>query len=243
MDPVTHEINLVGGYVDESKKRHTRVVFGHRLTAKDLFAADEDPQGQNPTQYQDLLVRASIVEFGTLPMPVPLSVLLDLDSIDREDLIEGNNTFSAISAQGHESEFLADHKVRLGWGFKINDVVYTHVEFGRRITGRDDIEADRAGLGRGLRRTCFLIGKQITRISTADNTASLDGPISVEQFEALQDAADVATLRGAAENWRQSFRLRGAAVSRNGRGADSAHSNEAPQSARGSDSRLADRAT
>jgi len=237
----TRTIDLVGGHVDKEKKRHTHVVFGHRLTGKDLFQADEDPLGQNPTQYQSLLVRAAITEFGTLPMPVALSVLLDLDSIDREDLIEGQNAYSAMTTEGHESEFLPDHKVRLGWGFKINDVIYDVVQFGKRVTGREDIEADRASLSPGIRRTCFLIGKQISRISNVHNTASIEGAVAVKHFESL-DGADIATLRGAAEMWRQSFRVGGTALSRNGRGPDRHGADDENRPARVSDSALADRA-
>src|SRR5688572_28862775 len=98
MDQITHSVDLVGGYVDKKDVRHSRVVFGHRITAQDLFNLDEDPQGQNPTQYNDLIIRSSIVEFGTLPMPVPLTVLLNLDSVDREDLVDGHNVYSALTS-------------------------------------------------------------------------------------------------------------------------------------------------
>jgi len=191
-------------------------VFGHRITAKDLFAIDGSPQAQNPTQYNDLVIRAHIIEFGKLSMPVPLTVLLGLDSIDREDLLEACNIYQAISAEGRAADFLPDNAVRLAFGFKVNDVVYNKVQFGKRITGMDEVEADRAGFQPGIRRLCFLLGKQIESISTADGL-SLDGPLPLQYFESL-DGADVATLRGAAELWRQSFRIAGGNLSRNGRG-------------------------
>lgn len=220
MDSVTHTVELVGGHVDTAGTRHTRVVFGRRIMAKDLFALDDDPQAQNPTQYNDLVIRAHITEFGTMKLPIPLSVLLNLDSVDREDLQDGANIFQAMSAEGRSGEFLPDHKVKLGWGFKVNDVVYGHAQFGKRVTGIDDVEADRASLKPGIRRLCFLVGRQITEISTEDGTAKIDGAIPLDYFESL-DAADIATLRGAAELWRQSFRIAGASVSRNGTGKDS----------------------
>lgn len=217
MNETTHEVNLVGGYVDDKGARHTRVVFGHRITAKDLFSIDESPMAQNPTQYSDLVIRAHITEFGTLTMPIPATVMLGLDSVDREDLLDGCNIFQAISTQGRNAEFLPDNMVKPAWGFQINDVVYGLVKFGKRITGMDEIEADRAGLRTGIRRVCYLIGKQIESISSADGLATIMGPIPLDCFESL-DGADVATLRGAAELWRQSFRLAGTDLSRNGRG-------------------------
>lgn len=213
-DQVTHTIALVGGYVDSKGAKHTRVTFGHRITAKDLFKLDGSQEAENPTQYNDLIVRAHITEFGTLKMPVPLSVMLDLDSVDREDLLDGCNVYQGLSAGERSGKFLADNKVELGWGFIVNDVTYTIVQFGQRFTGRDEVEADKADLA-GVSRACFLIGRQITSIATEDGTAKLDGPIELERFESL-DGADVATLRGAAELWRQTFRIGGAKVSRNG---------------------------
>ena len=252
MDPVTYTVELVGGHVDEKGARHTHVVFGHRLSALDLLKADEDPQGQNPTQYNDLIIRSTIIKFGTLTMPVPITVLLKLDSIDREDLVAGHNKFSELTTEGRFTEFLADHKVRLGWGFKINDVVYNHVEFGRRLTGMDEVESDSAGLKQGLRRTCFLIGKQIAKLTSVEKNgdgkdvviAELPGPIPLEHFASAHlDGADVATLRGAAELWRQSFRFRGTEISGNRAGANSGSAGAEVQLERGPDPGAASRTT
>lgn len=243
MDPVTHTVELVGGHVDKNGAKHTRVIFGKRIGAKDLIRLDEDPQAGNPTQYNDLIVRAHITEFGTLTMPIPLSVLLDLDSVDREDLVAGCNVYQAMSAEGRGGEFLGDNKVKLGWGFIVNDVVYSHIHFGRRVTGRDEIEADRLDLKAGIRRMCFMVGRQIISISSEDGTAQIDGPIPLEYFESL-DGADVATLRGAAELWRQTFRIGGAQVSRNGTGATGVVDSNRDQGVeRASDSGSAIRAT
>jgi phage FluMu protein gp41 len=212
VEPVTHTVELAGGYKDKKEVVHRAVAFAHRITAKDLFALDEDPRATIPTQYNDLLLSRAITKFGELKIPIAATVLLDLDSVDREDLVEGHNVFSALSAEGHNAEFLPDHNVRLGWGFKINGLEYRRVAFGRRVTGRDEVDADRAGLKPGVRRLCFLIGRQIQKISTQDSSSEIDGPVSLSEFESL-DGADVATLRGAAELWRQSFRIRGAEVS------------------------------
>src|SRR5882672_932870 len=218
MERVTHEIELIGGHVDKQGVRHARVVFGHRLTAQDIFNADQHPQGQNQTQYGDLILRAAIIEFGTLPMPVALKVLLDLDSVDRDDLLAGQAAFSVNSLGDARGEIGEDGRgCRLAFGFqslphKGETISYTQVRFGRRITGRDEVEADQLRLGDGVRRQAFLAGRQIAEISTADGSAKIEGPIEIELFagnrnwQAL-DAADLLTIRGAAELWRQSFRF------------------------------------
>jgi hypothetical protein len=198
MEKITHEIELTDG---------TKVVFGKRITASDLIRIDENPMTQNATQYQDLVVAEAIAAFGALKMPVPLSALLDLDSIDREDITEGHNEFQRKSLGDRGAEILSDTKARLAFGFTVSEVDYPMVEFGRRLTGRDEVEADKRGLKPGIARLCFMIGRQISKISTADGANSIDGPIELEMFKSL-DGADVWTLRGAAELWRQSFRVR-----------------------------------
>lgn len=245
-ETVTHAIELIGGYTDNKKARNTRVVFGRRLIAKDLFTLEDDPQAKIPTQYSDLIIRAHITEFGTLKMPVPLTVLLSLDSIDREDLEQGCDAFRALLAL--PAELLSEHKWKLSQGFQINGLLYNRVEFGVRTTGADSVEADRLGLPEGLRRECFFIGKQIKKIAAVavvDDkevvTAELDGPVALKDFELL-DGTEVTILRGAAELWRQSFRFRGARVSRNGGSADGAHSDDQNRPTGVSDSQLADRA-
>lgn len=245
MEPIVHIVELAGGYVDKHGVKHTRVTFGHRLNARDLFSIDEDPQGQNPTQYNDLIVRAHITEFGTLPKPVALSILLNLDSVDREDLAEACNVYQAISAEGRTAEFLPDHKVKLAFGFTLNGLNYNQVVFGHRITGMDDVEADRIGL-KGIRRACFLMGKQIASIASQDGTAQLAGPIPLHYFSSPDgplDGMDIAALRGAAELWRQSFRISGAALSRNGRGSHSVATGQGDRLERRADSGDATRAS
>ena len=204
---ITHEINLIGGYVDGSKIPHRRVVFGKRITCADLIRLDSDPQAQEPTQYQDAIVCLAITEWEPLRMPVALSIVLDLDSIDRDDLAAGYEDFQKNGVGDREAE-VSEKGAKLLFGFHIGDLDYTVVEFGRRLTGRDEVDADKRGLKPGVARMCFLVGRQISKISISDGSASVDGPIELEIFESL-DGADVQLLRGAAELWRQSFRLSG----------------------------------
>jgi hypothetical protein len=64
-DQITHEIILIGGHSDAKKTLHNRVVFGHRVTAKEIFRIDLEPAAEIATQHQDLIRRAMITEFGT----------------------------------------------------------------------------------------------------------------------------------------------------------------------------------
>ncbi|OLE54591.1 MAG: hypothetical protein AUG51_07345 [Acidobacteria bacterium 13_1_20CM_3_53_8] len=205
MSEPTHTIELIEGYKDDKGTEHKRVTFGHRIMVREIITLDTDPQGNDPTQYQDLLHRASIIEFGALSMPVPLSVLLSLFDIDREDIASGYKKFQELSSAGHTSEFLSDNKVKLGWGFERNGLTYPVVKFGNRLTGMDEVAANGAKL-KGIARSCFLLGRQISAIMTGDSNAKLDGPLELEWFDNLLDAADILTLLAASELWRQSFR-------------------------------------
>jgi len=220
-EQVTHEVILAGGYVDGKGVRHNRVVFGHRITAKEMLDLDNDRMAQVPTQRADLIVAKEITEFGTLKMPVPLSVLLDLVDADRCPLMAAQNEFAEMSSEGRKAE-IRDNGATLPFGFKINDAIYTEVEFGAHNTGRDAVEADKLQLS-GLSRECFLIGKQISRLKTADGAGVIDGPIALKDFEALEDGMDLVILRGAAYLWRQTFRIGRGKVSGNGRGPDGAN--------------------
>lgn len=205
----TYTINLVIGYKDATGQVHRRVTFGKRLTGRDLLLIDSDPQSQLPTQYNDLIIRAAITEFGTLPCPVPLRVLLELDSIDRDDLLRAFNFFQAQGQAQFQAELISDNTVRLAYGIRRGEHVYRTLEFGKRVTGLDEIEADKMTL-RGLARAGFLAGRQIVRL-IEDGGASDTGPVTLDDINTM-DASDVSLLLLGAERWRQSFRRIGQGV-------------------------------
>src|SRR5260370_1422471 len=220
-EQITHEIDLVGGAPDGKGGAHRHVVFGKRIACKDLMRIDSSPMAQDCTQYQVLILAEAIVSFGTINMPIPLKALLDLDLIDREDLSEAHNEFQRKSLGDRSAEIFSESKARLAFGFKVGELEYPVIEFGKRLSGRDEVEANRRGLKPGVARLCFLIGRQISKIRSDDGANEIDGPIELEMFEIL-DGADVGTLRGTAELWRQSFRFNRGQVSRDGNGADGA---------------------
>lgn len=221
-----HSIELSEGYTDKDGKRHTSVTFGRRLTTKDLIDLDNDPQAQNPTQYNDLIRRKMMTKFGDLKLPVALNVLLALDSLDREDLAVAANTFLQTSRGERTSEIRENNEVKLFFGFEIDGTVYDVVEFGRLNTGRDAVEAD--ALGSGIARECFLVGRQIVKISTADGLATIEGAVDLEKFYAL-DSEDFNVLRMGAKMFEVAFRLNREAISRqrNGGGGNSSVAGDA----------------
>lgn len=214
---IEHKIKLIGGYLEKDRKTtketlHQEVVFGKRLTVKDLRLIDSNPQAKIPTMYQDLVRRQMITKFGTLRTPVPLTVLLSLDSIDRDDLSLASDKFLELGRSERDFEFLSNTKVKLPFGFIIGEIEYDVVEFGNRINGNDAVQADAY---QGLSRLCFLIGRQISKISTSDNTASIEGQVSLDDFDSL-DAESVPMLEVSAEIFRQTFRSGGGKIQGNG---------------------------
>ena len=206
----THSIELIGGITttDKATKKeitHTTVTFGRRLTVKDLMLIEDDPQSSFNTQHQDLIRRRIITAFGSLKMPLTLPQMLSLDRIDRQDLAEGADYFLQKSRDERKAEYLEDNKVKLFFGFKIADVVYDTVQFGNRLTGNDDVAADRLGLN-GIRRVSFELGKQITQLASSEHSLTLDGTVDLETFETL-DSEDFGILRIGGEMFTQSFRL------------------------------------
>lgn len=197
-------ITLLGGYTDREGVLHTEVTIGKRLTTGDMLNLDYDSQAQNPIHYEDLTRRLMITKFGTLRMPVPLTVMLALDSIDSDDINKAISEFLQ-----NENNLTGDyepdeHEILLPIGFFIDSVEYQRVQFGNRVTRQDYAEA--ANHPVGLTQTMFLIGRQISKISTADNSLSIVGQVDLERFKSL-DASNIGFLRMGAELFRQSFRF------------------------------------
>ncbi len=210
MDATPRSFELTIGYTDKQGTIHKKITLSRRLTGSRLFSSDDDPQSDIPTQREALIIRNAITEFGTLSMPVTINTLLDLDSIDRDDLTAEHDKFLQEGTGGRFPEFLADNKVKLIFGYEKDGQRYDLIEFGARYTGRDEVDADMLGYD-GLRRLCFLIGKQVTKSSTADGASVIDGALPIEVFDDL-DSADIFALQVAAERWRQSFRSKSRTV-------------------------------
>lgn len=204
----THTIQLGLGYRDPKGALHKDVTFGKRLTGRELFNIDTDPQAKNQTQYTALLMRAAITKFGALVLPVTLNALLDLGSTDRDDLTEAFNEFQGMTER--QAEFISESELRLPIGYERNGIVYDRVTFGTMMTGWHEVEADKQNLT-GIKRVCFLTGKQIVKLTATDGGGDLAGEVGIEVFEEL-DVADIYALRLAGEVWRQSFRRSGKAV-------------------------------
>lgn len=217
----THTIELLGGYTDKEGNLHTKVTFGRRLTAGDLWTIEDDPETQLQTQHQMLISRRMMTEFGTIGIPT-LPMLLSLDRVDLRDMQRAEDYFARNSRENRTAEFLEGNKVRLYFGFQIGEVIYDIAEFGNRLTGNDEVEADRLGLT-GVKRTCFELGRQISRLASSDHSLVLEGGVALEYFESV-DMEDLGMLRLGGEMATQSFRFRGKAISeqRDGAGGVSA---------------------
>jgi hypothetical protein len=217
VEPVKVELPI--GYTDKQGFLHRSVTIGQRVNGRMLFDIDSDPAASLQTQYNLLLLRATITEFGSLMkrksagrevfLPVPLLVLISLNTVDLDILDEAQALFSARGMESRESKHVSESTLKLyfGYGDKASGAIYDMVEFGNQTTGRDLIEADRRKLS-PMRRLCFLDGLLVSKISTSDGALELPGPLGLEIFEHL-DMADIFAIRSAAEVWRSSFRERG----------------------------------
>ena len=246
----TKVVELMDGYTDGQGRTHTRVVFGRRITGRDFFRLDADPQAQNPLQYEDLILWEAITEFGQLPitnkqgerLPAILTALLSLTSDDHALLVKAHNEFQRLTGEDREIEFIGDDKVKLAFGFEQGGVSYNLVEFGTRLTRLHEVESSKAKLS-GVAQMCYLLGRQITKISVAGGAAEIAGPIPLQMFETL-DGADITTLQTAGENWRDSFRRGRATVPGERPGEKRAVAGEVHEGVeRGEDTRAAGRET
>lgn len=204
METTAKTIELEIGHFDGKGVRHTRVTFGKRLRGRELFEMDADQQSDIPTQHQLMIYRGAITEFGTLPIPVPLTTLLKLDVVDLDALMAAYDEFLSVGTEGRIAKSISESEIKLALGYENNGIIYDHVIFGNRLTGMDLVAAEKESLD-GLRRECFLIGRQIKRLSSDDGAHTLDGPIELQIFEKL-DGSDIVAMRAASLVWRRSFR-------------------------------------
>ncbi|HEV2761887.1 MAG TPA: hypothetical protein VGV38_02740 [Pyrinomonadaceae bacterium] len=202
MTTPTKAVSLVFGYTDAEQAEHKEVTIGRRLTGGDLMRIGDLPESDNQTQFGLLVLQSVITRFGTLRMPVAPTVLLSLNSVDRKDLNEANNAFVRETGAGRKSEKLSASRVKLSFGLKVGETVYDVVEFGKLLTGYDELAADDF---EGWRRACFLLGKQIVKLEQSEGGATLDGQVDAEVFETA-DASDIFLLQAFAEEWQDSFR-------------------------------------
>ncbi|MCP9494290.1 MAG: hypothetical protein MSG64_07530 [Pyrinomonadaceae bacterium MAG19_C2-C3] len=198
-----HTIELGFGYKAKDDATVKRVVFGKRPTAGDQMRITDSPAIVG-TQTELMLHRAAITEFGTLKMPVPMSVLISLNENDHEDISKGFDKFLVDTFGEREHERIDDATVRLPFGFESDGSVYDVVRFGYLLKGYDKIAIDRTR-ATGYRRLCMELSKQIVEISQSTGTLKIEGGVPLEMFENL-DAFDLAVLSGAVDDWRDSFR-------------------------------------
>jgi hypothetical protein len=179
------------------------VVISRRVTGSDLFRIADEGDGQSQTQFQLMVLQSAITKFGDLKMPVPMNVLLSLKRPDRKRIADAYDALVAETTdRASKSEKLGEGRYKLARGFDVEGTVYDVVEFGNHLTGYDELEADEMG---GYRKVCFLIGKELTRISQSSGPAVLSGPFAVEMFEPLL-AEEVFALQRFETDWYNSFR-------------------------------------
>lgn len=207
-----HKIELTYGYKDKDGVTHKDVVIGRRLSVKDLVQLDNNPMAQSQTQREQLIRRQMITKFGSLRLPVSLTVLASLDTLDDDQLRIAADKYLQQTREDRQAEYRDNDEVLLIFGIEIDGVTYDLVKFGRRLTVADNIEADSRNLGNGLARILFQLCKQIVEIRNSETGIKLEGPIESEKLFEM-DSEDLQVLRFAGEFFRLAPSAGGSGVS------------------------------
>ncbi|HEX8564144.1 MAG TPA: hypothetical protein VF648_00650 [Pyrinomonadaceae bacterium] len=208
----THKITLIGGYTDKEGVPHRDVTFGKRLKVKNLIDIEVSQAARIPAQREMMLVAASITAFGELKnLPVPLTILFGLDSIDIDDLIAGHDEFLQATRGDKKGEIVSETETRLDFGVEQGGVNYSLVTFGRRLSFKDKVEAQRKGIY-GVANMLHEAVAQIEKITDEKTGMELVAPFETGLFENL-DLEDFDTLFAGGELHRQSFRRKGETAS------------------------------
>ncbi len=194
----THTITLENGFTDAKGVTHKELTFGYRLTGLDLVEIDRSTDGQSNEVVKFWTYKTTLTAFGTLHQAAFLGALLSLEDVELDEVEAGLAAF--LTKAGAAPEFISETVVRLAFGIVREGVTYNTVTFGNPLRGVELVEADRLNLS-GVRRNFYLVGAQVSRISTGDGEQSIDGPLDIEAFYPM-DADDVFALRNGAEMWK-----------------------------------------
>lgn len=199
-----HTVLIEYGYPDKEKEgfSHNDIVFSKRPTGGDFMRAMEASDGDNP-EYLYELMTTSITSFGELPMPVPMTVLLALNWVDQEVLQAGFFDFLGSVSAEKPAAVIEPGKVRLGFGVERGGVTYHIVQFGRMLTGYDQI-AIRKNTATDIEKGVLTTGREILHLETLDGARSEEG-LSLDELKSL-DWEDLVMLEKGGKDWRDSFR-------------------------------------
>lgn len=188
------KFDLKFGYQDKDEPTllHKSVVINKRPSCGDYIGALERA-GDSSLQLTLELVALSIAEFGKLTTPVPMTVLLSLNKIDRKFLVDEYNSFISETAISG-GKIIEGGKVRLSKGFERDGKTIKDFEFGKLLTGYDEIEIEKQ-FSNSPKHTVLGIAKQLTNPSG----------VTLEELESL-DSDDFLLLNEAEEKWLDSFR-------------------------------------
>ena len=204
----TKTIELSVGIIDPHGVAHKQVTFGRRPKGSDIFDVSTNPMARVPVQRDLLGLRVAITKFGDLnmSMPVDLMSLLNLYSEDARKLFNGYEEFLVETSIEREDQSNSDAEVDLIFGVEQDGVLYRRFVFGNDLRVTDEVAADTDNLS-GLRRSCFLISRELVRVASEDGSRTLPCPLALEVFDRM-DGEDINLLMNAAQRWRASFHAR-----------------------------------
>jgi hypothetical protein len=202
----SRRFNLKFGYQDKQDKDviHKEVVISRRPTGADFLKAADEGRGSK-TQINLSVIASTISVFGSLPaMPAPLTVLMSLCSIDREQLSREYNLYAITTQPEQEIKSLATNRLQLAFGIERDGVKYHIVEFGNLLDGYEESEAEEEAQN-DTHLKALKIAREIVKLSTLDGSQSISGSLTLSEIESM-DGNDFLALWEAESQWLDSFR-------------------------------------
>lgn len=207
-DDPSRKFNLKFGYREinsETKEEilHTEVVIGHKITIADFIKASDDT-GNSEFQFTNELIRASITKFGSLETPLSMTVFLSLDETDREMLLEELNLFTAETLKQNSAKVTDNSQVQLTFGIMKDGENFEEVEFGKTLTGYDQLALEKVASGKEMLK-CLTLIKHIKNLRTLDGSRVFEGDLKLEDFKDVV-IGDYFILQAAENKWLDSVR-------------------------------------
>lgn len=123
------KIELPIGYQDKHGRLCNHVTIGKLPTGADWLAIEQGRYADDDILLPYFELKASITEFGGLPLPISIDSFLSLASLDLDAIREAYLRFVQSNKGGKKSELINANMVRLAVGHQANNIRFTHLEF------------------------------------------------------------------------------------------------------------------
>jgi phage FluMu protein gp41 len=182
-------VDLPVGYFDKNGDYHSSVTIGRSINARIFFAVKDEWQLGGEILFNALILQRAITSFGSLPVPVPMSDLLALDSLDFEHLALAYNNFVNQCGQ---PEILNKVTIKTVFGVQVKGALFDIIELGAKVTEAHFGEIYRRKL-EGIPAMSYIVSQEVLKLRGSESGQVIEGPLDFDDLLEM-DSVDLFAL-------------------------------------------------